>query len=608
MRTLNPLRPVARWAVVVLLGALFSGCAAPDHEPAGPPATTSGGFSDTPFERGEYRWHKGRSQTLRDGTFDLLPQEVFDIPSDLGGTIEIGVVRPNAPQGHRSGVIVQASPYWSPLRTIDLRDQYPAWNFVPHGFVFAAIPVRGAGNTGGCMDLNGPADRAILSEAIDWLAEQPWSNGNIGMWGLSSDGSTPWAAAATGNPHLKTIVPMGGINDEYSYVVRNGTPNWIEVGRVPIYYGPYSAGAYLPPDRSPQHWSEAVLCPEAANGMAAAAETFATGARDSIGFWAARDQRPGVEARYRGSVFVIHGLQDWNVDPHNEYPWVNTLPALGIPVKHLLGQWGHHYPDAQGGPRHAFDPRVDTAQSLLNWFEYWLHGNLGADLGPVADVQDSSGQWRFDSAWPPADAVDRVFYLDGDGGLSEETTPAAPTMPVGPAASLPPYGADGTGADNSTLMFWYSSQAALCPECPAFVSAPFDEPLRFAGLPQVHVTVTPSGPATISAWIFRVNDTGWYRLGWGGLDLRYAAGGDEPRTFTPGTPMVARIELEPLDAVIPAGESLALMISEGGYGDGFPVHPSAPLQLSVGGSASLVRLRTFTVEASQFFTPPSPQG
>ena len=49
--------------------------------------------------------------------------------------------------------------------------------------------------------------------AVRWLAEQNWSNGNIGLIGKSCDGSTPWQATMLLNEHdyLKTIVPISGL-------------------------------------------------------------------------------------------------------------------------------------------------------------------------------------------------------------------------------------------------------------------------------------------------------------------------------------------------------------------------------------------------------------
>ena len=59
----------------------------------------------------------------------------------------------------------------------------------------------------------GNAEQLGNDAAVRWLAEQNWSNGNVGLIGKSYDGSTPWQAAMFGNEHdyLKTIVPISGL-------------------------------------------------------------------------------------------------------------------------------------------------------------------------------------------------------------------------------------------------------------------------------------------------------------------------------------------------------------------------------------------------------------
>ena len=50
-------------------------------------------------------------------------------------------------------------------------------------------------------------------DTIDWIARQPWSNGDVGMWGDSYYGFTQWAAVASRHPALKAIVPRVTIAD-----------------------------------------------------------------------------------------------------------------------------------------------------------------------------------------------------------------------------------------------------------------------------------------------------------------------------------------------------------------------------------------------------------
>jgi hypothetical protein len=85
------------------------------------------------------------------------------------------------------------------------------------------LAVRGTGTAGGCMDLLGPSEVHDLDQAVTWLAEQPWSNGNVALIGTSYDGSTPWEMAATGNPAVKTIVPISGLPDVYDLMFHNGS-------------------------------------------------------------------------------------------------------------------------------------------------------------------------------------------------------------------------------------------------------------------------------------------------------------------------------------------------------------------------------------------------
>ena len=48
---------------------------------------------------------------------------------------------------------------------------------------------------------------------------------------------------------------------------------------------------------------------------------------------------------------LVNGLQDWNVDPGHQYPFINRLEDRGVYVKHLLGQWDHNVPDGNVGAR-----------------------------------------------------------------------------------------------------------------------------------------------------------------------------------------------------------------------------------------------------------------
>ncbi len=572
-----------------------------------------GGFSDTHVFQGDYQTDEPYSLTLEEGPFDVLDTEALYLESEADGAdIEMGIVRPDVPEGTQVPVIAFASPYLNPIHGQDLTELRPRLveNFVDHGYAIAYIAVRGTGDSGGCSNLMGPVERADLDQAVTWLGEQDWSNGNVGMLGVSYDGSTPWEVAAEGNPHLKTIVPISGVNDPYQLMFHNGSTE----SRGPLllnalYYLYGFANDNVAEGRSAQHTMEGLLCPEAFEGFAAAPYAGATGERDPLGYWEERNMRPLVEENYNGSIFLVHGLQDWNVDPHHALPWVHDglEHESNVTVKYWLGQWGHAWPD--GDYLDQPDRRVDFVQTLLHWFDHWLKEDASRDLGPKVQVQDSTGQWRSDDHWPPANATRVDYQLGPDGQLTTDTGTSEGTVLVGPDSSY----VFGEPIDCVTAACPAEEEqvvtTATCQGCATFETETFDEALRFAGLPLFHVNVTPTAPTgTLSAFLYEVNDTSEQRLGWTQMDLRFADGDETAEPVTPGQTVTAKMQFEPLDAVVPAGSALKVVVTAGNHADHVTASPPAPVQLHVGGQASTLTLDTFELSEDQPFTTPGEAG
>ena len=556
----------------------------------------AGGFSQTDVFLGEYVVKDSYPQVLVPGSLDILDPEVVYLTSRADGAdIEIGFFRPATTD--QVPVIVFASPYiysgMSPPSDLMNQGEYRrlVLNYVPHGYAVAFVPVRGTSDAGGCMDLMGPLERADLDQAITWLGEADWSNGNTAIIGLSYSGSTAWQVAATGNPHLKTIVTVSGVNDWFHLIYKNGTSEergWGSI--VSSYYTDF--GDYNPATgtRSPTNTATAVACPTVAQGIAASEYSLATGERDPNGFWDDRNQRPGVEANYNGSIFVIQGLLDRNVDPSNAYPWVNQLESRGIVVKHLLGQWGHEFPDRPDANGNVLRP--DTAEIFLHWFDYWLKDNNGSDLGPVAQVQDNRGHWRSEDAWPPTDAAEKTLYLTPEGRLAANASSQTGQHLIAISGHE-----------------WFPTSAGgldeQCLSCATFTSDVFDQETRVAGVPRVPVTVVPTTTAgSIAASLYIVQGSDREAVGGGAINLRFADGGETPRDLTPGQAVVAKMVLEPLDIVVPSGAQLELLFHQGSYTDHLPVVPTAPVYLQSGGEQSVLVLKTFRRDAADLFEPP----
>jgi predicted acyl esterase len=529
--------------------------------------------------------------------------------------------------------------------TIDWPQQMTPWllqNYLPKGYAVAQVAVRGTGTAGGCMDLLGPSEQHDLDQAITWLGSQDWSNGNVGMIGVSYDGSTPWEVAAKGNPHLKTIVPISGLPDIYDLMFHNGSaetrgpimhnmvywgygfndefpynhlpaevPAWpselpIRPGAWPP-YPPYPRGEAN--GRKPYQDLQNLLCPEVVEGSAVAGLSSTVGGRwEESTYWTERDHRPGVLANYEGSVFLVHGLQDWNVDPHAAIPFNVELRKAGIEVKEWYGQWDHARPDsscAQRAPDYVTMPcRIDWAEVLGRWFDRHLKG-LDVDTGPAIQVEDSIGFWRNADSFPPAAPTWERLHLTADSLLAPEggatSTVALDPPRGGPAQVL------------------------------EFKGAVLGEDLRISGMPQLTVAFKTNGQGgMLGAWLFDEDNATQARapfwlapdkrspdpterhwrpagipvIGHAQMNLRYYAGGEEAQTLTPGEQYIARMEFEPMEALVPKGHRLVLWLFQYAYPDHANSATPAPIEVTLGGEDTVLRLSTLDVDPKTVFPVP----
>jgi putative CocE/NonD family hydrolase len=545
----------------------------------------------------------GDSKVGERGPFKIGKPEVVELKSKVDGSvIQIGFVRPDAPSSYRSPVILQASPYiYTDFRDVDIRQCSPflVENFVPHGYTVAFVPTRGAGGTDSCADLMGPKERSDLSQAVTWLGTQDWSNGNIGMTGASYDGSTPWNVAATGNPHLKTIVPVSGVHDLFDFLYDRGHNDWrwwFFVSGYYHYYGVFYANPWG--GRDVDRWAKSLVCDSTDDGLAATVESYLTTAYDRFGYWKERHNDPHILKRYRGSVLLVQGLQDWNVSPDHQHPFINQLAKKGVYVEQMLGQWDHAYPDSG----HDAGPRGDYADILLQWWDRWLKGNRSADLGSRVEVQDSDLQWRTETAWPPADARRETLYLSADNTLSAAPRRGGATAILGPGTRNRYFYiiSDNAFVYNDTPIDHY------CVDCAMLSTTVKAREIRLVGMPELELKVTPTGPGGfVAAYLIRVDKDGaWNLLGWGANDLRFPDGSGTAQPVQPGQEMTLRLPLQPLDAVVHRGEELLLVLDQG-HADHMPTAPFFPVTLRYGGKLGTFMFDTTDPAEGDFFEPPA---
>jgi uncharacterized protein len=85
--------------------------------------------------------------------------------------------------------------------------------WVPHGYVLVKVDSRGAGKSPGHLDINAPAEFRDFYDAIEWAGVQPWSNGKVGLLGISYYAAGQWAVAALRPKYLSALLPWQGTYD-----------------------------------------------------------------------------------------------------------------------------------------------------------------------------------------------------------------------------------------------------------------------------------------------------------------------------------------------------------------------------------------------------------
>lgn len=549
----------------------------------------------------DYNFTKNWSKVLVPGPYKQLVTnhvnnstsviiDVYLPPSEGGAALDptngpkmsMAYWRPDVPEGVKVPVIMEIGPYFAEVTDdVDIAGYWLGQmildELLPHGFAFAQASVFGTGSSNHCMGLMGNAEQRGIDAVVTWLAEQEWCNGNIAMIGKSYDGSTPWEAATFGNSALKTIVPISGLIGVKELMWRNGSSETRAALMHNVVYGGYGI------DGDTENHQNA--CPDYLTGWAHGTGTVLWGSDatpEAISYWKERYFLDRVLKNYEGSVYIVQGFQDWNVDPHMAVPVINQLQDAGIEAKGLFGQWTHDYPDrqnyhdertaAQGRGTEAFPymTRYDWMQDLLEWFTYYLK-----EEGPKPDlhveVQDNLGEWRIEESYP----AHNTDWLELNLGTELEHVSGGSLL-----------AGSGYVGDTSTEI--------------VFETQRFEEEVRFGYLPQFHVTVTPTGNGGQIYALLEDSESNIH-LGHAIMDLRYYQGGDDHNTLIPGVAITALMEFLPMDIVVPADHGLRLTLRPTGE-DYVNTAPNFPVQIHV--DDGVLRLPLVDQDEKRYFTPP----
>ncbi len=445
-----------------------------------------------------------------------------------------------------------------------------------HGYATMTLDDRGTGTSSGMWESWGERTIADYREVLDWIVDQPWSDGRVGLTGTSYMGITSLLAAALDHPAVKAVFAVVPMADSYRDIAGPGgqgnvafIPFWLALVTV---LG-MTSGA--PPEVLMDHvigtsqFQVPMLAEEVVGG---------TPAYDGP-FW--RQRSPiDVADRIDVPTFIVGGLDD--LFQRGE-PMLYEALADHTEARLLLGPWTHTT-TGQGLPAGGVP---STDQLLLQWFDQHVMG-LDAQAACIPQVtQYVRGHERYESSptWPvPGLAADR-WYLHGTGGLARALPPAD-----GPDRSY--LSVPITGACTRSASQWL---IGLVPEpCPSdnrldetlsltYTSDPFGSEMVINGPIEADLWVTSDKPdAVVSVAVSDVAPDGTSRGLSNGLLIASHRAVDASRSrmldgqsiqpwhpFTkaastavvPGAPMLLPVEIFPTSAAIGKGHRLRITVA-----------------------------------------------
>lgn len=289
--------------------------------------------------------------------------------------------------------------------------------YAGHGYASIRVDIRGHGNSEGVPgDEYSPQEHADGVEVINWIAQQDWCTGNVGMFGISWGGFNSLQLAALHPEPLKAIVTTCSTDDRYDNDVH------------------YLGGSMLGVDM--HAWAATMLAFESRpldkrvwgekwrekweyrlNRMEPYIDTWLSHQRRDS-YW----EHGSVCEDYSQINAAVMAVGGW-YDPYRDtvLRLCEHLSALDKNVKGLLGPWSHQYPDRDLRP----GPHIDFLNETLRWWDHWLKEKpndvvnepllrtwITDPIPPRSVYDEMPGRWVAETSWPSPNIVPTTLNFE----------------------------------------------------------------------------------------------------------------------------------------------------------------------------------------------------
>ncbi len=294
----------------------------------------------------------------------------------------------------RYPVLLSLSPY-----SKDIQQNPPQWShaiesgatgfYVSHGYIHVIAQVRGCGLSQGQWRWFDEKERTDGYDLVEWIAAQPWCDGNVGMIGDSYWSWSQYHVAAAQPPHLRCICQCDATSDLYRDAVYPGgiynaafMNDWIAY-QTAMSAWPGEVEGKLPPMNT--HFEIANHPVDSEWWRERSAITYL----DRIKVPVMSIAPQGGQMHFRGQLAAF---------PHIKSP----KKLLIVPPS---GFWSH--------VRYLTDPALNA--HMLRWFNHWLKGDdNGIMQEPEVAIFDSGTRsWSSEASYPSIRTNWTEFFLDG---------------------------------------------------------------------------------------------------------------------------------------------------------------------------------------------------
>lgn len=328
-----------------------------------------------------------------------------------GVRILIDLYRPEGAAGeHGVPVLLGWSPYGKhntadrlPWPEADVRpgwiSQYTAFEapdpvyWCRHGYAVAYPDPRGSWYSEGDLRHGGVGEAEDCYDLIEWLGTRPWSNGKVGMTGVSYLTAIQWQVAPLRPPHLAAINPWEGFSDWY---------------REFAYHGGIPETSFLPRGCANLRYSLNRVEDTAANARAHPLYDA---------YWQSK------ECDLESITVPAFIVASWSDQGLHTRGTLEAYKRIASPQKwlevHGRKKWHYYY-------------RPESVAKQLQFFDHFLKApaaSVPAWPRVLLEVRERAnvGEMRAEAQWPLERALRRALYLDASNGILTDATPQTQT-------------------------------------------------------------------------------------------------------------------------------------------------------------------------------------